>query len=197
MYITHITGKILTVLIAICMQFCVSNIVSTTPQEAAEDFLSGLSSQQEQIMEKHMDNSYINFMSNVQGDEKAVKRMQRALLKNFDYEIVNIGEKNDVAVAKVAIKNSDFTKVLDNYNKASYEYITDNMYSKDIGDKEFLNEKCFEIYVQQMEAASTSDKVTENVVFLPMIDNGHYGWNVSLSDDIMKSMLGGLEMPQE
>ena len=35
----------------------------------------------------------------------------------------------------------------------------------------------------------------ETVIYLPMVDNGYYGWDVLLSDELMQTMLGGLQMP--
>ena len=61
-------------------------------------------------------------------------------------------------------------------------------------DKTALNAKCLDLYVQQIEAAS-SGQTAETVIYLPMVDNGYYGWDVLLSDELMQSMLGGLQMP--
>ena len=49
--------------------------------------------------------------------------------------------------------------------------------------------------MQQIEAAASSDQTTEAVIYLPMVDNGYYGWDVLLSDELMETMLGGLKMP--
>ena len=57
-----------------------------------------------------------------------------------------------------------------------------------------LNAKCLDLYVQQIEAAS-SGETAETVIYLPMVDNGYYGWDVLLSDELMQTMLGGLQMP--
>lgn len=231
MYIRVVIKQILTILIAIALHFSVSNIVSTTPDEAVNSFMDGVKSQQEQVMEKYMDNRYINFICNVQGDEKVVQRMREALFKNFSYDIIEVGEKNDVAVAKVLVKRNDFSQVKSDYDTASYKYIMDNLYSDDIGDKETLSAECLDIYVQQMEKAAavdigeplvshkkdesetngaqasqengdgselsvgTGEGPGEAIVYIPMVDDGYYGWNLLLSDEVMKTLLGGLEIP--
>lgn len=178
----------------ICMNMGISGLVSTTPQQAADDFLSQLRAGETAVMEKHMDNQYVNFICNIQGDKNAVGRMNKALFKNFSYRIEEIGEKNDVAVAKAVIESNDFSQVISGYDNASYRYIAENLYNDEIADKEKLNAICFDIYVQQIEAASNGDAI-EKVIYIPMVDNGHYGWNILVTDELMKSVLGGLEMP--
>ncbi|MFQ7472862.1 MAG: hypothetical protein ACLRLX_01490, partial [Anaerovoracaceae bacterium] len=74
-------------------------------------------------------------------------------------------------------------------------YITDNLYSDDIGDKDALNAECLDIYVQQIEKAANREASLETVVYIPMADDGYYGWNLLLSDEVMKILLGGLEIP--
>lgn len=188
--------EIITIIIAIIMQNGVSGTVSTTPDEAIQDFLEGVRTQQQEVLDKHMDNTYINFLSNIQGDEAVVDRMQEALFRNFSYEIEDIGEKNNVAVAKVSIRTNDFSQVLSKYETASYKYVMENLYTDSIGDKDALNAECLDIYVQQIEAAANEDTSEAKTVFIPMIDNGHYGWNIVVSDELMVILLGGLQVPE-
>lgn len=191
----YILKIIVTVVISIAMQSSVVNMVSTTPDEAVTDFLDGLKTREAHVMEKYMDNSYVNFITNIEGDDAVVERMNVALFENFSYEIEEIATKNDVAVAKVIVRSGDFSKVLDGYASTSYSYITDNLYNDEIADKDKLNAKCLELYVQQIEKAAEGGAVTENVVFVPMVDDGYYGWNIIMTDDLMKSVLGNLQMP--
>ena len=96
----YILKIIVTVVISIAMQSSVVNMVSTTPDEAVTDFLDGLKTREAHVMEKYMDNSYVNFITNIEGDDAVVERMNVALFENFSYEIEEIATKNDVAVAK-------------------------------------------------------------------------------------------------
>ena len=160
-------------IVTVLLQGGVANIVSTTPEDAAKDFLEGLKNNEPQVMEKYMDNSYINFICNVEGDEGVVDRMDDALFQNFSY---------------------DFSQVSAAYDKAAYEFIKSNLYTDEVADKTALNAKCLDLYVQQIEAAS-SGETAETVIYLPMVDNGYYGWDVLLSDELMQTMLGGLQMP--
>lgn len=191
----HILKTVITLLISLLMQSGVVNMISTTPHDAVSDFMDGLKNRDSSVMEKYMDDSYVNFITNVQGDEAVVERMNEALFRNFSYKIEKIKTKNDVAVAKVSITSGDFSNVLSGYESASYEYITDNLQSDEIADKDYLNAKCLEIYVQQVEAAADSGTVLETVVYIPMIDDGYYGWNIIMTDDLMKTVLGNLQMP--
>lgn len=191
----HILKTVITLLISLLMQSGVVNLISTTPHDAVSDFMDGLKNRDSSVMEKYMDDSYVNFITNVQGDDTVVERMNEALFRNFSYKIEKIKTKNDVAVAKVSITSGDFSNVLSGYESASYKYITDNLQSDEIADKDYLNAKCLEIYVQQVEAAADSGTVLETVVYIPMIDDGYYGWNIIMTDDLMKTVLGNLQMP--
>ena len=191
----HILKTVITLLISLLMQSGVVNLISTTPHDAVSDFMDGLKNRDSSVMEKYMDDSYVNFITNVQGDDAVVERMNEALFRTFSYKIEKIKTKDDVAVAKVSITSGDFSNVLSGYESASYEYITDNLQSDEIADKDYLNAKCLEIYVQQVEAAADSGTVLETVVYIPMIDDGYYGWNIIMTDDLMKTVLGNLQMP--
>ena len=191
----HILKTVITLLISLLMQSGVVNLISTTPHDAVSDFMDGLKNRDSSVMEKYMDDSYVNFITNVQGDDAVVERMNEALFRNFSYKIEKIKTKDDVAVAKVSITSGDFSNVLSGYESASYEYITDNLQSDEIADKDYLNAKCLEIYVQQVEAAADSGTVLETVVYIPMIDDGYYGWNIIMTNDLMKTVLGNLQMP--
>lgn len=192
----YIVKTIITALIAIFMQTSVINMATTTPAEAADDFLKALKAQDAKVMERYMDNTYINFLCNAgESDAKAVDEIADAVFKNFEYEIEIVKQKNKSAVAKVMIKSNDFSKVMDKYKKESYDYIMENLYEKEIGDKESLNAKCLEMYVDEVEKAAESDKLIEKEVFVPMTDNGYYGWNIVVTDEFMESVLGNLEMP--
>ena len=191
----QILKTVITLLISLLMQSGVVNLISTTPHDAVSDFMDGLKNRDSSVMEKYMDDSYVNFITNVQGDDAVVERMNEALFRNFSYKIEKIKTKDDVAVAKVSITSGDFSNVLSGYESASYEYITDNLQSDEIADKDYLNAKCLEIYVQQVEAAADSGTVLETVVYIPMIDDGYYGWNIIMTDDLMKTVLGNLQMP--
>ena len=191
----HILKTVITLLISLLIQSGVVNLISTTPHDAVSDFMDGLKNRDSSVMEKYMDDSYVNFITNVQGDDAVVERMNEALFRNFSYKIEKIKTKDDVAVAKVSITSGDFSNVLSGYESASYEYITDNLQSDEIADKDYLNAKCLEIYVEQVEAAADSGTVLETVVYIPMIDDGYYGWNIIMTDDLMKTVLGNLQMP--
>lgn len=192
----HYIVKILvTILISTLMQSSAVEMVSTTPTEAVSDFLGALKAQDPKVMEKYMDNAYVNYIMNAEGDQKVIDRMNAALFGEFSYEIKQVKKKNDVAVAKVTVKSSDFSNVMNAYNKVSYEYVMDNLYDDKIADKKALEKKCMELYVKELEKAAESDSMVETIVFVPMVDDGYYGWNVIMTDELMKSVLGNLQMP--
>lgn len=188
---------IVTALITALMSSGMVNLATTEPQEAAADFMDALKSQKSQEMEKYIDNEYINFLCNSQGDEKMIGRIQTAVFKNFSYEIIDVKQKNDVAVAKVTVKNSDLSSVQDDYDEAAYEYIMENLYSEDIEDKEKLADKCLELYVTELEEAAGEEADFEETVYVPMVDNGYHGWNIIMSDELIQPIMGNIEIPAE
>lgn len=191
----YVLRMIAALILPIIMQMNAIAMVSATPQEAVTDFMEGLQTRQTRVMNKYMDNAYVNFLNNVQGDEDVVARMNDSLFQNFSYEIEDIAQKNDVAVAKITIKNRDFSGVLDGYNTASYQYVVSNLYTDEIADKEALNAVCLDLYVQQIEKAAELDTVVETVVFVPMVDDGYCGWNIVMTDELMLAVLGNLQPP--
>lgn len=186
---------IATVVISVTMQAGTESIVATTPREAVLDFMEGLENRDTYVMEKYMDDSYVNFITNVQGDEAVVERMNDALFSGFTYKIEDMAVKNDVAVAKVTITSCDFSGVLDAYNTVSYQYVVDNLYTDEIADKDWLNAQCLELYVEQVEEAAAVGATMETTVFIPMVDDGFYGWNIIMTDGLMSSVLGNLQIP--
>lgn len=191
----YVLRMIAALILPIIMQMNAIAMVSATPQEAVTDFMEGLQTRQTRVMNKYMDNAYVNFLNNVQGDEDVVARMNDSLFQNFSYEIEDIAQKNDVAVAKITIKNRDFSGVLNEYNTVSYQYVVSNLYTDEIADKEALNAVCLDLYVQQIEKAAELDTVVETVVFVPMVDDGYYGWNIVMTDELMLAVLGNLQPP--
>ncbi len=186
---------IATVVISVMMQAGTESIVATTPREAVVDFMEGFENRDTYVMEKYMDDSYVNFITNVQGDEAVVERMNDALFSGFTYKIEDMAVKNDVAVAKVTITSCDFSGVLDAYNTVSYQYVVDNLYTDEIADKDWLNAQCLELYVEQVEEAAAVGATMETTVFIPMVDDGFYGWNIIMTDGLMSSVLGNLQIP--
>ena len=188
---------ILSLILTVSMQGAISDATEVTPEQAAAEFLDGVSVMQEETMSRYADNSYVNFLMNVEGDEKTVERMQKALLKNFSYKIVGTEERGDAAVAKVDIENCKFSGVLDDYEEESYEYVTGNLYDEDITDKEKLAEKCLDIYVSEIESRAEKGKTKASTIYIPMRSDGYNGWNIDLDDEIMKKILGNLSVPGE
>lgn len=191
----YITKVIVAVLVAAMMQFGTESLVSTTPREAVTDFMEGLRSRDAYVLEKYMDDSYVNFITNVQGDKEVIERMNEALFSDFGYDVEKIAKRDDMAVAIVTVTSDDFSGVLDAYNKASYDYVVDNLYADEIADKDWLNAQCLELYVQQIEAAAEADNKVEKTVYIPMVDDGYYGWNIVMTDELMISVLGNLQIP--
>ena len=190
-----IINTIVSILIAMTISGSATSMAEVTPQEAADAFLQNLSADDAQTDMMYMDNKYINFLENVKGTDEEMDRLENAVFKNFSYEITDERAKGDVAVVKVAVKNCDFSDIMDDYEKASYKYVTEHLYSDTVTDKKKLNKKCLDIYLDQIEKSADKDPSYEADVFIPMEADGYGGWRIILNDDIMKSILGELEIP--
>lgn len=191
----YVVKAIVTVLVTMLMQTCVVSTVSSTPAEATETFLAALKKQDAKVMERYMDNEYVNFLYNTEGDADVIGKMNKALFSSFSYEVEKVKQKDGVAAARVVVTGCDFSDVMDSYEKKSYDYIMDNLYEDDIADKDKLASKCLEMYVAEIEKVAEEAKTVETVVFIPMTEDGFYGWNVIMTDELMKAVLGNLEMP--
>ncbi len=192
----YIVSIIVSVLISLSMNTAVVDMVSTTPQQAVESTIKALEKQDSEKLEMYADNEYINFLNNVQVDKTSASSIHEALFKNFSYEIIDIRTKDDVAVAEVTFKTNDFSKINEKYEKAAYEYIINNLGTENVSDKEKLNAKCTEIYIQQIEKASEQEPEVETTVIVPVVSDGYYGWNVIIKDEMMKAVLGNFELPE-
>ncbi len=190
-----IINTILSILLAAAISGGASAMAEVEPQEAADAFFRDLASGNDQVAMAYMDNRYINFLENVKGTDEEMDRLEDAVFRNFSFEITDSAAKNDVAVVKVTVRNCDFSGVMEDYKKESYEYVTDNLYSDDVVSKEKLNKKCIDIYLDQVEKTAGGDANYEAEIFLPMEEDGYGGWRILLSDDIMKEVLGKLEIP--
>ena len=188
-------GTIVSVLIATAISGGASAMSDVEPWDAADAFFHDLAGGDKQTTMTYMDNRYVNFLENIKGTDEEMDRLEDAVFRNFSYEMTECATKGDVAVVKVRVRNSDFSDVMDDYQKESYKYVTENLYSDDVVNKEKLNKKCLDIYLEQIEKTAGEEPTFEAVVFLPMEKDGYGGWRILLSDEIMKEMLGELEIP--
>lgn len=187
---------IIAVIVAMVLQAGMTGATETSPAEEAEEFMKGMSTLQEETLNKYMGNQYVNFLVNVEGDEETVARMRTALLKNFTYKISEIEERDGLAVAEIPVSGNDFSEVMKDYEEEAYDYITENLYDEDITDREALSEKCLEIYVEQLEEEAEEGDLTERTIYLPMKETEHHSWDILLDDDIMQTMLGDVALPE-
>ncbi|MDO4869111.1 MAG: DUF5105 domain-containing protein [Bacillota bacterium] len=187
---------ILSIIVAVFIHGGVSGVVDVAPQEAVDDFMAGLTSGDKQAMEQYMDNEYVNFLVNTEGDEKVLARMNDALFENLEYTINDTAEKGNVAVVEVELKTNDFSDVMKKYDKDSYEFVMDHLYDDKVTDKKKLNAECLNIYVEEIEKDAGKDASIEKEIYIPMVGDGYGGWKILLDDKLMKSFLGELAMPE-
>lgn len=184
------------ILIAILIQGGISGAVETTPEEEVADFMAGLMTNDSQVIERYMDNEYINFLANIDTDEETKARMNEALFKNLKYEIEDSIQKGGAAVVEVRLYTNDFSDVLQKYKDASYEYVMNNLYDDKVTNKKQLSKKCLDIYVDQIEKDAKKETSLEKKIYIPMIEDGYGGWKLLLNKGIMKNIMGKLAIPK-
>lgn len=190
-------SSIVTTLLTVYMSLGGTAAASVPPEETAAEFLDGLSAGNATVLEQYVDNTYVNFLVNSEGDDEELDKMRGAIFRNFSYEITDSAAKGDVAVVQVQLKTDDFSAVLEDYTKDSYKYVSGNLYSDTVTDKDKLAAKCLDIYVSDLEKAAGDEPDLDTELYLPLISDGYGQWNLKLDDDIMKSLLGGLQLPSE
>ena len=191
-----ILNLIFSVIIAMSMHSSTMEATQVDPQQVADECMNGIKTLQEETLDRYAGNTYVNFIVNLEGDDETVARMQEALLKNFDYRIEAVEQRDDLAVAKITVTQCDFSKVLKKKKKRSYDYVTEHLYDENITDKDWLNEKCLDIYVSQIEKVAKAGKTHEETIYLPLTSDGYNGWNAILEDDNMKTIIGDLSIPE-
>jgi arginine decarboxylase-like protein len=185
------------ILIPALMQVGFVANASVEPEEAADALLKGIQTCDQAVMNKYIDNKYINFLQNIETGEAEKTAINTALLGDFQYEIIETGmnEEGDTAVVKVKVTNDNFGKVDNKYEDAAHEYIMDNLYSETVKDKKKLNDKCLELYIKELEKAAKGEPDLEQTIYIAMFDDGNYGWNVELSNKNAKKILGNFDIP--
>ncbi|MDD6310883.1 MAG: DUF5105 domain-containing protein [Firmicutes bacterium] len=192
-------GELFSTIIAFILSASLSLGISTSmeqaPADAVNEFMSGMISGDDAVTEIYLENKYVNFLENVKGDENLVKKMNEAIFKNTSYEIEDIATKGNVAVAKVKVKTNDFSKVMDKYDDASYDYVMNHLYEDKISNKKKLRKECFRIYVEQIVKTSNKKPKQEEEIFIPMSGDGYGGWEILLTDEVMEALMGNLQIP--
>ena len=191
-----ILNLIFTVIFAMSIHTNTTDATQVDPQQVADECMNGIKTMQEETLDRYAGNTNVNFMVNLEGEDETVERMQKALLSNFDYKIEKVLTRDDLAVAKITISQCDFSKVLKKYKSKSYDYVTDHLYDENITDKDWLNDKCLDIYVSQIEKVAKAGKTHEETIYLPLTSDGYNGWNAVLDDENMKTIIGDLSIPE-
>ena len=187
--------SVISILISLVLQMSAAGTGQLSPDEAAADFLQGLSQGENIVIARYIENDYVNLIENA-GDEEVTEQLYKSLFRNFSYKVTASASKSNVAVAKIDIVTDDFSKVLKEYSKESYKYITSNLYDDSISNKKKLNRKCLDIYIANIDEAADGKDMLKTTIYLPMVSDEHNGWEIMVDDELMKSIFGGLVLPE-
>lgn len=195
-FISVLLNFIITVVIAFPLNFGAASDDYVPVDKAAENFFNGIAACDLDETALYLDNDYIQYLVNSSGDKEVIDRRNEALFENFTFKVEDTAQKGNLAVARVQLSNSNFSKVSRGYDAASKAYIMDNLYSDEIEDKAALSAKCLDIYVSQIEKAADKGPGKEFEIFLVMHRNPDGGWVMEVDDALMSSILGKLQLPE-
>ena len=186
--------KVVSLLLTLSIILSLFGCTFVKPEEKTEEFLSAIKSGNKDILMGYADNEYINMLVNSSGDEETLNKIYTNLFKNFSYKIISstIDEKTENAIIKVEITNVNFKNVLKNYEKESYDYIVDNLYSSSKTKKSNLNNQCLKILANEIEDAAKSTKTTTQTVEIKLTKNENYSYDLTIDDTLMDTLTGGL-----
>ena len=74
--------------------------------------------------------------------------------------------------------------------------LSEELFGYSLWDARLTPENYQKMSQAEIEKAAESDELIEKEVFVPMTDDGYYGWNIIVTDEFMESVLGGLEVPK-
>lgn len=186
--------KITSVLLSLLILFSFFGCTFVQPQDKATEFLSAIKSGNKDVLMGYANNKYVNMLVNSSGDEETLNKIYKNLFKNFNYKIVSttIDEKTENATIKVEITNVDFKNVLKNYEKESYEYIVDNLYSDSKTTKSNLNKQCLKILSNAIEDAAKSIETKTKTVDIKLTKNENYSYDLTIDKTLMDALTGGI-----
>lgn len=199
--------KKIVIIIAVLITFSLTGcyLTLTEPEEVATDFFEGLKTKNEDALILYTENEDINMLLHSKGNEDALNKMYESLFRNFSYKILSIkkNEEETAATMEVELTNADFSKVLKNYQTEAYDYMQKNLYSGDMS-KKALNKKCLSIYADQVEKVAEKAEQAEpdsknapqsQTVTINLTKNKNYSWDMELTEEMMKIIMGGLIIP--
>lgn len=180
-------------LIAILSVSLIGCVKQAPAEETVKVFFDAAKTRDTEELKKYVSHPKINALLHSTGDEKELTRMYTCLFSNFSYEILSVKEGEKEATVEVKVSNVNFQEVFPAYEKKSYDYVVDNLYSKNI-EKQVLNEKCLQIYVDEVERASKSKQTVEQTLTIQLKANDYKKWDITVEDALVEAMTGGLKM---
>ena len=168
----------------------------TEPEQVTEAFFKGLKTKNTDTLILYTQNADINMLLHSTGSKEDLDMIYNSLFKNFTYHIQSV-EKNEAettATAQVQVSNSDFSKILKEYQKEAYAYMEDNLYTGK-NSKKSLNKKCLSIFAKQVEKASQAEAGEPQTLTVKLTKNDNYSWDMELTEEMMEIIMGGLIIP--
>lgn len=185
-------------LVGLTLGLCGCNVTLAEPEETLTNFFDGLKTKDEDALVFYAENEDIHMLIHSSGDKKQLNKLYDSIFQNFSYKILSVDKNGEngretKATAKVEVSNADFSKVLEQYKKTSYDYMQANLYAG--LSKKTLNAKCLELFVKQVRKAAKKADMNTETLTIHLTKNENYSWDMELTEEMMNVILGGLIIP--
>ncbi len=185
-------------LVGLTLGLCGCNVTLAEPEETLTNFFDGLKTKDEDALVFYAENEDIHMLIHSSGDKKQLNKLYDSVFQNFSYKILSVDKNGEngretKATAKVEVSNADFSKVLEQYKKTSYDYMQANLYAG--LSKKTLNAKCLELFVKQVRKAAKKADMNTETLTIHLTKNENYSWDMELTEEMMNVILGGLIIP--
>lgn len=185
-------------LVGLTLGLCGCNVTLAEPEETLTNFFDGLKTKDEDALVFYAENEDIHMLIHSSGDKKQLNKLYDSVFQNFSYKILSVDKNGEngretKATAKVEVSNADFSKVLEQYKKTSYDYMQANLYAG--LSKKTLNAKCLELFVKQVRKAAKKADMKTEILTIHLTKNENYSWDMELTEEMMNVILGGLIIP--
>ena len=191
--------KAVAALIALIMaaSLCGCSVTIGSPESTVDDFFNALKDKDTETLILYTDNNDINTLLNNTIDEEYMNNIYGDLMRNLSWEITSVKENEDQteAVVTVEVTNSDFSKTLKQYKEAAVDYMMDNLY-KDEVTKKVMKKECMNIFAAQInETSEKKDNLVTQTVEINLTQNESHTWDMEMTKELSKAVLGGMKWP--
>lgn len=176
---------------------CACSVSVDSPEGMVDGFFQSVKNCDKEELAMYMDNNDINTLINNNLDENIAKEIYTDIMDNLSWEITSIEENEDqtAATVTVSVTNADFSGALKAYKKEAVDYMLYNVYNDEV-TKDVMRKECQKIFSQQIKNASEKkDDLVTKEIQVKLTKNESYTWDMEVTKELTKAVIGGLKWP--